>query len=110
MKENRCPTCNHLLFKSTVIVEAEVLCPKCRRIHYSGDAKPEERLRGKDFQSKSLEILCKDCGRLSLRVVGGKGILEVKCPYCKKLHTYNAKELAEHTHKYSTFDRARWGK
>ena len=80
--EHRCYQCNQILFKSEGAIEAEVICPHCRRINYLGREVSDIGLRGKEFQAQSVNHFCPKCKRLLLRSIGC-GMIKVVCKRCK---------------------------
>ncbi len=88
LQEFRCHSCKFLLYKGAGEVETEVICAKCRRINYPSRTDQVIGLRGKDFQSKSLDHNCYNCQRLLFRSIG-LGLLETKCKFCASINEFN---------------------
>ena len=99
MEEFRCHNCNALLYKATIGLDVEIICPRCRRINYPARAMDSDTgLRGMAFQNKAIDHNCPRCHRLLLRSIGD-GELETTCRSCTKdsnkpcLTLYNTKEM-----------------
>ncbi len=79
----RCHHCNWVLYAAKGEIDAEAICPKCRRVNYPSRTDQGFGLRGKDFQSKSIDHMCYLCGKLLLRTIG-IGLVELECYVCSK--------------------------
>ncbi len=89
MNEARCLGCKYTFFKYEGQLEAEVICPNCRRINYAGRVDMVVGLKGVDFQSKAVAHNCSKCTRLLFLTIGLGVIENAICKYCKTRNNYD---------------------
>jgi phage FluMu protein Com len=83
------------MFKQKGNIEAEIICPACRTINYTGRSDSFIN-RGAEFQRKSGMLVCEKCSRKLMKIIG-EGKVEVKCKYCKKITNFDTKQFLDGT-------------
>lgn len=96
MQEFRCHNCKFLLYSASGDIETEVICKNCRTINYPSRKNQAEGLRGKDFQSKSLQHNCYNCRTLLFRSIG-VGIITTWCKKCVRFNKFDTDAIRRGT-------------
>ena len=92
----KCTCCGNFIFRQKGNIEAEIICPSCRNINYTGRS-DFNAIRGAEFQNKSSPLYCVKCGRLLMKLIG-EGEIEIHCRYCKRYTRFDTKQYKDGTY------------